>query len=117
MHTLGDGSWVCKDDAVLVVQAAGGDVELRELKQATHAILEHVFVEKDLGVHIDSNLSFEEHIAAKIKKANQIMGLIRKSFTYLDKKSFKRLYTALVRPHLEYAQSVWSPHLKNSKIS
>ena len=74
--------------------------------------LEHVFEEKDLGVHIDTDLSFEEHIATKIKKANQIMGLIRRSFTYLDKDSFKKLYTALVRPHLEYAQSVWSPHLK-----
>ena len=40
------------------------------------------------------------------------MGLIRRSFTYLDKESFTKLYTALVRPHLEYAQSVWSPHLK-----
>ena len=74
--------------------------------------LEHVFEEKDLGVHVDADLSFEEHIATKIMKANQIMGLIRRTFTYLDKESFKKLYTALVRPHLEYAQSVWSPHLK-----
>ena len=74
--------------------------------------LEHVFEEKDLGVHVDADLSFEEHIATKIKKANQIMGLIRRTFTYLDKESFKKLYTALVRPHLEYAQAVWSPHLK-----
>ena len=40
------------------------------------------------------------------------MGLIRRSFTYLDGKSLVKLYTALVRPHLEYAQSVWAPHLK-----
>ena len=71
-----------------------------------------MFVEKDLGVHIDSDLSSEEHIATKIKKANQIMGLIRRSLTDLDKDSFKKLYSALVRPHLEYAQPVWSPHLK-----
>ena len=74
--------------------------------------LEHVFEEKDLGVYVDADLSFEEHIATKVKKANQIMRLIRRSFTYLDKESFTKLYTALVRPHLEYAQSVWSPHLK-----
>ena len=40
------------------------------------------------------------------------MGLIRRSFAYLDETFFVKLYTALVRPHLEYAQSVWSPHLK-----
>ena len=74
--------------------------------------LEHVFIEKDLGVHFDSELIFEEHIAEKVKKANQIVGLIRRSFSHLDGESFVRLYTALVRPHLEYAQCVWSPHLK-----
>ena len=25
---------------------------------------------------------------------------------------FKKLFTAMVRPHLEYAQQVWQPHLK-----
>ena len=38
--------------------------------------------------------------------------LIRRSFTYLDCKSFTKIYTAFVRPHLEYAQSVWSPNLQ-----
>ena len=77
--------------------------------------LEHVFDEKDLGVYFDANMSFDDHIAIKIKKANQILGLIRRSFTYLDGKSFVRLYTALVRPHLEYAQSVWSPHSRKQQ--
>ena len=27
---------------------------------------------------------------------------------------FKKLYTTFVRPHLEYAQAVWSPHLKKN---
>ena len=29
----------------------------------------------------------------------------------MDKETFKRLFVTLVRPHLEYAQSVWSPYL------
>ena len=53
--------------------------------------LEHVSDEKDLGVLIDEDLSFEEHISTKVRKANQIMGLIRRSFTYLDEKSFVKL--------------------------
>ena len=63
-------------------------------------------------MYVDADLTFQEHMATKVQKANQITGLIRRSFTYLDKKSFVKLYTALVRPHLEYAQCVWSPHLK-----
>ena len=73
-------------------------------------VLEHVFREKDLGVIIDSELSFEEHISNQIKKSNSILGLIRRSFSHLSPKSFRQLYISFVRPHLEYAHSVWSPH-------
>ena len=73
--------------------------------------LEHVFEEKDLGVTMDMELNFKDHISAKVKKANSIMGLIRRTFSYLDENLFKKLYTTFVRPHIEYAQSVWSPHL------
>ena len=39
------------------------------------------------------------------------MGLIRRTFSFLDCELFRKLYTTFVRPHLEYAQAVWSPHL------
>ena len=74
--------------------------------------LEHVFMEKDLGVLIDSELSFEEHIAKQVKKANSILGIINRGFENLNPKVFKILYSTFVRPHLEYAQSVWSPKLR-----
>ena len=47
-----------------------------------------------------------------MKKANSIMGLTRRSFSFLDGDLFKKLYTSFVRPHLEYAIPVWSPHLR-----
>jgi spore maturation protein CgeB len=65
--------------------------------------------EKDLGVIVDCKLSFSEEICSRIKKANVVMGVIRRTFTYLDEKMFMCLYCSLVRPHLEYASSVWSP--------
>ena len=71
-----------------------------------------MYLKKRILVCVDANLTCEEHMVTKVKKANQIVGLIRRSFTYLDEKSFVKLYTALVRPHLKYAQCVWSPHLK-----
>ena len=40
------------------------------------------------------------------------MGLIRRSFSFLDADFIKKLYVMFARPHLEYAQSVWAPHLK-----
>lgn len=74
--------------------------------------IEHVFTEKDLGITIDSELTFEEHISNKVRVANGIVGLMRRSFSYLDPISFKKLFCAFVRPHLEYGQSVWAPHLQ-----
>ena len=50
-----------------------------------------------------------------MNKANRILGLIRRSYQYLDCDSFKKLFTALVRPHLEYSIVAWSPRLAKDK--
>ena len=41
--------------------------------------------------------------------------MIRKSFKFLNKHSVKLLYKSLVRPHLEFASSAWSPSLVRDK--
>lgn len=74
--------------------------------------LETVDQEKDIGVTIDSKLKFDKHIQLQVNKANQTVGIIRRTFKHLDYKSFSLLFKALVRPHLEYASSVWSPYKK-----
>ena len=76
--------------------------------------LDHVEEEKDLGIIFDSELIFEKHFADKIKKANQMAGIIRRSFTFLDPNLFKTLLTTFVGPHLEYGQAIWSPHIKKT---
>ena len=43
---------------------------------------------KDIGVVIDNQLNFEDHMNEKINKANSIMGLIRRTFTYIDEPTF-----------------------------
>ena len=68
--------------------------------------------EKDVGVIIDNKLRFDQHISEKVNKANAIVGALRRSFEYLDKGIFIQLYKALIRPHMEYAQSIWSPYRK-----
>ena len=68
--------------------------------------------EKDLGVMVDDKVNFDKHIQQQVNKANSIMGLIRRTYTFLDETSFRYLFQALVRPHLEYAEAVWSPFTK-----
>ena len=44
--------------------------------------------EKDLRVEIDQNLNFDNHIQKQINKANIILGIIRRTFDYINKAIF-----------------------------
>ncbi|KAG1673886.1 Gamma-soluble NSF attachment protein [Nymphon striatum] len=72
--------------------------------------LKYVVSEKDIGVTIDDKLTFDT--CEKINKANSIMGVLRRTMVCMSIESFKLLYTSLVRPHIEYANQVWCPHLE-----
>ena len=50
---------------------------------------------KDLGIIVDENLRFSNHIIDELNKAKQIMGIIR-TMVYLNKYNFKLVYTDLV---------------------
>ena len=67
---------------------------------------------KDLGILIDSQLTYKDHIQDKINKAYSMIGILKRHFINMDCKTFILLYKALVSPHLEYANSVWSPYKK-----
>jgi len=57
----------------------------------------------------DSQLTFSEHNHQKINKAYGMLGIIKRNFIHMVLRTFILLYKALVRPHVEYANSVWSP--------
>ena len=75
-------------------------------------VLESASEEKDLGVWIDEKLKFTNHVGHVMAKSNQILGLIKRSFVYRDTEVIKKLFTTLVRPHVEYANTVWHPRFK-----
>ena len=88
-----------------------GNYEERQNGYKMREQLEEVSSEKDIGVVIDNKLSFSDHLAEKINKANKVVGLIRRTFVALDEEIFRCLYVAMVRPHLEYANQIWAPYL------
>jgi len=67
---------------------------------------------KDLGILYGAHLTFKDHIQEKINKAYSLIGLIKRNFIHMDSRTFVMLYKALVRPHVEYANSIWSPYKK-----
>jgi len=64
---------------------------------------------KDLGILFDDNLKFHNHTSAVAGKGNRMLGLISKSFEFLEPVMVSKLYKALVRPILEYSNPVWGP--------
>ena len=85
--------------------------------EASRTVLETTNLEKDLRINVDPSLTFSWHTEMQVTKANKILGLIRRAYEYLDGDSLTKLFTALVRPHLEFSNSAWSPKLvKDKKI-
>ena len=68
--------------------------------------------EKDLGVLIEDNLKPKAQCAKAASKANLILGQLMRGCTWRDPENLTKLYKVYVRPHLEYAQSSWSPWLQ-----
>nr|XP_047141038.1 uncharacterized protein LOC105848124 [Hydra vulgaris] len=77
-----------------------------------NSVLTETMIENDLGIFISNNLEWKYHVNSAIGKANRKLGMIKNSFEYLDELSLKLLYKSLVRPHLEYGATVWSPFWK-----
>lgn len=72
-------------------------------------VIQRVKFKRDLGVIIDENLSFKEHINSITRKAYQMLGFIFRCGKHFKTESMLVLYHSLVRSRLEYCSTVWSP--------
>ena len=74
--------------------------------------LNPVTSEKDLGITFQNDMKFDIHISNVVNKANRLLGLIKRTFSYMDKTIFLTLYKTIIRPIIDYGDSVWNPSLK-----
>ena len=66
--------------------------------------------EKDLGVCVNGNLAWDDHINTITCKANKMLGLLKRTCPRLRNTTVRRtLYLSLVRSQLSYATEIWSP--------
>ena len=77
-----------------------------------NATLEWVNSYKYLGIRITSHLRWSEQRRDAASKAMKILNLLRRTMHGTSTEAKKRAFVMLVRPHLEYAAPVWSPHVQ-----
>ena len=65
---------------------------------------------KDLGMFVDSHLTFPSHIDKHFARAFTRSNLILKCFVSCDVNTLMRAFTVYAHPILEYASCVWSPY-------
>lgn len=73
--------------------------------------LKNVSSYKYLGVNINSELKWGTHINYILSAADRSLGYLKHHLRLEPHQLKKTAYTTLLRPKLEYASSIWDPHL------
>jgi hypothetical protein len=69
--------------------------------------INRVFCTKFLGIYIDSQLNFKQHVNYLIKKLNSVRGMIYSRRGYLSNSCLKEIFMALIYSLLQYCIEVY----------
>ena len=77
--------------------------------------LQECHEEKDLGVLVSDDLKVGSQCNQAFSKANWMLGILKRNIVNKTPLIMLNLYKTLVRPHVEYCVSTWSPHYVKDK--
>lgn len=82
--------------------------------------IEYQSTTKFLGLHLDENLNWKQHIEYIRKHISPVLGVLYRARNFIQTKYLKNIYFALVHSKLQYLISVWGStnvsHLKPLQI-
>ncbi len=74
-----------------------------------------VTISKYLGMFIDSNLKWDDHINNMIPKISVKIGILRSLRNIVPTDTLIQIYNAIVEPHLDYDDAVYDSASQTSK--
>ncbi len=77
--------------------------------------LHKVTISKYLGMFIDSNLKWDDHINNMIHKISTKIGILRSLRNIVPNDALIQIYNAIVQPHLDYDNAVYDSASQTSK--
>ena len=84
----------------------------RHIYKINGTVIDSCEVQKDIGFMVPENLSTSNHVQSARTKALMEIGIMRRTFAYLDKRSFTILYNQKIRTHLEWGSVAYPPQTK-----
>ena len=95
----------------------------RDLKESTTIfnpeyaeVVEEKDVIKDLGLMIDSTLSYEHQLAKAVSKTNQKAGWVLRTFSTRNVELWRTMWRSLIQRHLDYGCLLWAPYGCKGKL-
>ncbi len=77
--------------------------KVTDISHINNEHLKQVTVSKYLGMKIDSNLKWDDHINAIIHKISSKIGILRSLRKIVPIVTLKLLYNAILQPHFDYS--------------
>ena len=102
----------------IVIRISHKNKQVRQTSYKIHGhtcTLNNVEASKYLGVTINNKLFWDRHIDNGVGKGNNTLGFIRLNPKDCTKPVKSAAYTAIVRPTVEYASTVWDPSNKQKR--
>ena len=84
-------------------------LDINTIYHLNNSPLNTVDVCRDLGVQVDSRLTFNQHIDSIVSRAHLRANQILRCFASKHPETLFKAFATYVRPLLEYASPVWSP--------